>query len=120
MITLILINVQYLQNVVFSFENGLNRQNYSTSDSRHLIEKSTPRQNFPLPSTGGNFPLLLNVIGKTLSSSYLEVNSLPFLSYLPFLQIDQIPVMIVIEIALSFSHSVRKNCLFILGMQQTY
>ena len=34
---LILINAQYLQNVVFSFENGLNGQNYSLLDSYHLI-----------------------------------------------------------------------------------
>ena len=33
MLTLILINVQYLKNVVFSFENGSNGQNHSTSDS---------------------------------------------------------------------------------------
>ena len=37
---LILINVQYLQNVVFSFEKGLNGQNYSSSDFHHLIKKS--------------------------------------------------------------------------------
>ena len=45
----ILINVQYLQNVVFSFEKGLSGQNHSLSDSHHLIEKS-PLANFPSPS----------------------------------------------------------------------
>ena len=37
---LILIDVQYLQNVDFSFEKGLNGQNYSSSDSQHPIKKS--------------------------------------------------------------------------------
>ena len=39
MLVLILINVQYLQKVVFSFEKGLNAQNHS-SGSHHLIKKS--------------------------------------------------------------------------------
>ena len=49
MLLFILINVQYLQNVVFSFEKGLSGQNHSLSDSHHLIEKS-PLANFPSPS----------------------------------------------------------------------
>ena len=40
MLILILLNVQYLQNAVYSFEKGSNRQNHSLSDSHHLIEKS--------------------------------------------------------------------------------
>ena len=37
MLILILIDVQYLQNVVFNFEKGLNGQNYSSSDfHRHI------------------------------------------------------------------------------------
>ena len=43
MLILILINVQYLQNVVFSFEKGLSGQNHALSDSRHPTEKF-PRQ----------------------------------------------------------------------------
>ena len=58
MLILILINVQYLQNVVFSFEKGLSGQNHSLSDSYHPIEKS-PKENFP-------FPLLLDTIWKNL------------------------------------------------------
>ena len=64
MLVLILINVQYLQKVVFSFEKGLNAQNHS-SGSHHLIKKSDrhPRPpaklSIPLPSP-------LNVIWKTL------------------------------------------------------
>ena len=49
MLLFILINVQYLQNVVFSFEKGLSGQNHSLSDSHHLIEKS-PLANFSSPS----------------------------------------------------------------------
>ena len=56
-----LINFQYLQNVVFSFEKGWGSQNHSLSDSHHLIEK------FPQP----NFPSLLplNVTWKTLDKA---------------------------------------------------
>ena len=35
MLILILIDVQYLHNVIFSFEKGLNGQNHSSSDSHH-------------------------------------------------------------------------------------
>ena len=44
----ILIDVQYLQNVVFSFENSSNGQNHSSSDSNHQIEKFLPAK-FPHP-----------------------------------------------------------------------
>ena len=54
MLILILINVQYFQNVVFSFENGLNGQNLSSSDSYHLI----------FPPAGGDFPYLLLLFGQ--------------------------------------------------------
>ena len=37
MLTLVLIDVQYIQNVVFSFKKGSNGQNHSSSDSHHLI-----------------------------------------------------------------------------------
>ena len=53
LIILILINVQYLQNVVFSFQKGSSGQNHSLSDSHHPIEKSPPA-NFPSP-----YPLIL-------------------------------------------------------------
>ena len=36
---LILIGVQYSQNVVFSFETFSNRQNHSSSDSHYLVKK---------------------------------------------------------------------------------
>ena len=40
MLILILINVQYSQNAVFSFENFLNHQNHSSSGSYHRVKKS--------------------------------------------------------------------------------
>ena len=43
MLILILIDVQYSQNAVFSFENFSNRQNHSSSGSCHLVKKS-PQQ----------------------------------------------------------------------------
>ena len=48
MLLLILINVQYLQNVIFSFEKGSNGQNHSLSDSDHPKEEC-PKANFPSP-----------------------------------------------------------------------
>ena len=44
MLILILINVQYLQIVLFSFEKGLNDQKYSSSDSHQPIKQSPSRQ----------------------------------------------------------------------------
>ena len=43
MLILILIDVQYSQNAVFSFEKFLNPQNHSSSGSHHLVKKS-PQQ----------------------------------------------------------------------------
>ena len=39
MLIFILIDVQYPQNAVFSFENFLNRQNHSSSGTHHLVKK---------------------------------------------------------------------------------
>ena len=58
MLILILIDVQYLQNVVFSFEKGLDGQNYPSSSSHYLIKK---------PSKISHSPPSLNAIWKTLS-----------------------------------------------------
>ena len=52
---LILIDVQYLQNVVFYFDKGLNDQMHSSSDVHHLIKISTPSKIFHSPSTTGDF-----------------------------------------------------------------
>ena len=47
MLILILMDVQHLQNVVFSFEKGLHSQNQFSSDSYLLIKKSIFQQNLP-------------------------------------------------------------------------
>ena len=52
----VLIDVQYIQNVVFSFEKGSNGQNHSSSD---LHQPIPPQQNF-----ASSLPL--KVISKTL------------------------------------------------------
>ena len=47
MLILILINVQYLHIVIFSFEKGLNDQKHSFSDSNQPMKQPlTPQQNF--------------------------------------------------------------------------
>ena len=45
---MILIDVQYPQNAVFSFEKGSNRQNHSSSGSLPMVKKS-PLIKFPIP-----------------------------------------------------------------------
>ena len=42
MLVLILIDVQYSQNSVFSFEKFLNRQNHSSLGSHYLVKKFPP------------------------------------------------------------------------------
>ena len=44
MLILIIIDVQYLQKAVLSFEKGSNHQNHSSSGSHHKI---SPQQNLP-------------------------------------------------------------------------
>ena len=48
---LILIDVQYLQNSVFSFEKGSNCQIHSSSGSYHLVKKIPPPAEFLIPPT---------------------------------------------------------------------
>ena len=67
-LTLILIDVQYVQNVAFSFEKSSNGQNHFSSDSDHPTKKSTP-QNLPLPQMGRS-PLSRNAILKTLNCPF--------------------------------------------------
>ena len=50
MLILILINIHYSQNVVFSFEKGSIDQNHSFSDFHHPIQKSHPGK-FSIPPT---------------------------------------------------------------------
>ena len=60
MLILILINVQYLQNVIFSFERGSSDQNHFFLDSHRPIE-NPPQANFPslLP-----FHIIWKTLGK--------------------------------------------------------
>ena len=53
MLILILIDVQYSQNAVFSFENFSNRQNHS-SGSHHLVKKSRSSVHYFLTQSQGN------------------------------------------------------------------
>ena len=49
MLTLILVNVSYLQNNVFSFEKSSNGQIHSSGS--HHSDKKIPQAKFPFPST---------------------------------------------------------------------
>ena len=50
MLILVLINAQYLQNVVCKFENHSSNQNHSLSDSHHPVAPpKSPQANFPSP-----------------------------------------------------------------------
>ena len=65
---LILIDVQYSQNAIFSFEKGSNSQNHSSSGSQDTVKKSPPQQNFRFPAPkpeGGFTPAPLTTIWKT-------------------------------------------------------
>ena len=63
MLTLILIDVQYVKNVVFNFEKDINSQNHPLSDSHHLIKKSTLQ----------NFNILLDPITLFGKSCHLNI-----------------------------------------------
>ena len=73
MLILILIDVQYLLKVVFSFEEGFNIQNNSSSGSQHPTTKFPSTKFSILPPIGGDFPPLLNAIWKTLVFGHLSV-----------------------------------------------
>ena len=56
MLILILIDIQYSQNAVFSFEKGLNRQNHSSSRFHQPVKKFLPSNISDSPATGGIYP----------------------------------------------------------------
>ena len=63
---LILIDVQYSQNVVFNFEKDLNDQNHSSSGFQHQINKSPGKISHPpspLRGGGQDFPHPLTLFG---------------------------------------------------------
>ena len=55
MLILILNNVQYLHNVISSFEKGSNGQNHSSSDSQHPLKQSI-RAKFPIIILAARIP----------------------------------------------------------------
>ena len=72
MLILILIDVQYLQNVNFSFEKGSNGHN-SLLLKVPPPDKKSPQQNFSFPPTVGKcFPPPLNAIWKSQPKLYLD------------------------------------------------
>ena len=54
MLILILIDIQYSQNAVFSFEKFPSRQNHSSSGSHHLVKKSHSSVHYFLTQSQGN------------------------------------------------------------------
>ena len=62
MLILILIDVQYIRNVVFSFQKCSNGLNDSSLDSRSPVEKIPPEKNFC--SLWGIPPYPLTLFGK--------------------------------------------------------
>ena len=57
MLISILIDVQYSQEAVFSFDKGSNSQNRSSSGSIHTVKKSPPPSKISdSPLTEGNLP----------------------------------------------------------------
>ena len=64
MLILILIDVQYSQKAVFSFEKGSDGQNHTFSGSPCPVKKSQPPNKIFDPPTGGNTPHSLLLLGK--------------------------------------------------------
>ena len=56
-------DVQYLQNVIFSFKEDSNGQIHSSSNYHHPIKES-PSKISHRPTTGGHFPYYLTLFGK--------------------------------------------------------
>ena len=73
MLILILIDVQYLQNLVFSFEKGLNVQNHSLPDSHHSIKKF-PQQNFLFPTKCIFLLTPYHYLGNTYDDGYTALS----------------------------------------------
>ena len=108
---MILINVQYLQSVVFSFKKGLNGQYqyHSSSGSHHLIKKIPVK--FPIPSCYFENPEY-RPLGYSMSN-FLEVQIVSFYTYVlfPLCQEYKKP-LIVITFLLYYSSFVGSMLLF--------
>ena len=79
MLILILIDVQYLQNVAFSFEKGLNGQMYFFLDSNFPIKKYPLPAKFPIPLVGewelfGRIFKIWKILGGELEIDGLTAN----------------------------------------------
>ena len=75
MLIFILMDVQYLQNVVFTFEKGLNDQTHSLSGSHRMIKKVPTQQSFSSPLHTPYCYVDNPVIWEQLSFSYWFQNS---------------------------------------------
>ena len=73
MLILILINVQYLEKAVFSFDIGSTGQKYSSSGYHHPIKKFPAPKFLISPTTSP-----LNAIWKTLGSEKYEKEGWPY------------------------------------------
>ena len=69
---LILIDVQYLQNVIFSFEMDSNGKNQSSSDPHISIKKSSPQWD-----RGGNPPYPLVLFGNSYDPMLIALAKIP-------------------------------------------
>ena len=70
MLSLILIHVQYLQNVVFSFGEGSNGQNYSSSDTHLLIKFFIYKISLTLKSV---WKTLLDILSKVSLCTFFSI-----------------------------------------------
>ena len=76
MLIFILIDVQYSQMAVFSFEKGSNNQNHSSSGSLHLVKKIPPPSKIP-DSPQTLTAIWKNPIHKTLCPLFVDGVQLP-------------------------------------------
>ena len=67
---LVLIDIQYSQKAIFSFEEGSIDQNNSSSGSHHLIKKSSPAKYLICPL---EIPPLITTIWKTMGIEYANL-----------------------------------------------
>ena len=82
MLTLILFDVKYLQNIVFYLCEGRKGRNHSSSDTNHSI-KNSPQQNLSFPPLGRDIlHIPLNAIWKTLLGTSSKVSFRIFSSIL--------------------------------------
>ena len=84
MLILILIDVQYSQKAVFSFEKGLNYQNHSSSGFLHLVKKSVcvcvgggGERRWVPPCLIAIWKILLTFFGHNLHGNFVIVVSGP-------------------------------------------